>query len=305
MIKKLRLQLGLRGEQTNTTGNLVTTNEKNDKHYFNLFPTVGLMYMKSPNHIFSLNYKSSIYRPTYSFLNPFIIYQNQYTYSQGNPNIQPMIFNKVSFAYSYHQFLNISLSYLHVQKMISVVYLQGADNTVIQSYDNLNHGDVFNLTVSAQKQIGVWQTSLTGIGGYAHYVNSSSSNSTNSSLVGVLQWQNSFAFKHGWSVEAFSVYRAPMASNALELKQAFQTDLGLNKTLFKGDGSLKISVTDVFNSGELNTVYDNQGITTSTNSHDETRFVNLIFRYKFGNKHIKANQKHDTGISDLQQRMGN
>ncbi len=305
MIKKLRLQLGLRGEQTNTTGNLVTTNEKNNKHYFNLFPTVGLMYMKNTNNIFSLNYKSSITRFGYDVVNPFIVYQNQYTYSQGNPNIQPMLIDRLSFGYVYHQFLSVSAGYTYIKRLISLEYLQGDNNAVIQTFGNLNHGNSYTLTVTVQKQIGVWQTVLTGVGGYVHYTNSNSTESVNNSWLGILQWQNNFNFKHGWSMEENSSYSAPMASGATKISHLFNNSLGLSKSLFKGNGSLKLSVTDVFNSAKPKVVYNNQGIVTNSNSHDETRFVHLTFKYKFGNKHIKANKQHASGVSDLQQRMGN
>ncbi|ANI87907.1 hypothetical protein A9P82_00365 [Arachidicoccus ginsenosidimutans] len=305
MIKKLRLQLGLRGEQTNTTGNLVTTNEKTDKHYFNLFPTIGLMYMKNRNSIFSLNYKSSIYRFDYNVVNPFIIYQNQYTYSQGNPNIQPMLIDRFSFGYVYHQFLSVSAGYAHVRRLISLEYLQGENNTVIQSYGNLNHSNSYTLTVAAQKQIGAWQTVLTGIGGYVHYVNSNATEAINNSWLGIIQWQNNFNFKHGWSAEENSSYSSPMASGATKIAHLFNNSAGFSKSLFKGAGNLKLSVTDMFNSAKPKIVYNNQRIITNTNSHDETRFVNLTFKYKFGNRRVKAKSQRETGVSDLQQRMGN
>ncbi len=75
---------------------------------------------------------------------------------QANTGIQPMLINKLNLGYVYHQFLNVSASYTHIKRMISLKYLQGDNNTIIQSYGNLNHGDYYTFTVTAQKQIGVW-----------------------------------------------------------------------------------------------------------------------------------------------------
>ncbi|HEY0299059.1 MAG TPA: outer membrane beta-barrel protein [Arachidicoccus sp.] len=106
-------------------------------------------------------------------------------------------------------------------------------------------------------------------------------------------------------MEENSAYSAPMASGGTKISHLFNNSIGFSKSLFKGDGSLKFSVTDVFNSAKPKVVYNNQGIVTSTYSHDETRFINLTFKYKFGNKYVKANKQYDAGASDLQQRMGN
>ena len=305
-IKKLHIQLGIRGEQTNTVGNSVTLEDKNKKNYFNLFPNVGLMYIKNAKNIFSLNYKKSIVRFGYDVVNPFIIYQNEYTYSQGNPNIQPMISQRYSFGYVYHQFLNVSLSFTHINQMISILYEKGNDNTIIQTYGNLKNGNVGSLTISAQKQIGIYRSVLTVMGGYAKYTFADTIGmKNNNSFLFYSQWQNNFDFKHGWSVESSTMYLAPLAEGATKLQHLFKEDVGMSKSLFKNDVSIKLSLTDVFNTYKMKTVYSNNGIITNEKSNDESRFFNLTFRYKFGNKHVKANNQRQSVISDLQQRMNN
>lgn len=304
-IKKVRLQLGLRAEQTNTTGNLITTKDKRDNHYFNLFPTVNLMYMRNQKNIFSLAYKGSIYRFDYNYVNPFIVYQNQYTYSQGNPDIQPMLFNKISLNYIYNQILSVNLGYTHVKHMISLEYMQGENNTLIQTYGNLNYGNYYTLNITLQKQLGIWQAVLSGLGGYAHYVNSKAASLINNSFMGRLQWQNNFNFKGGWSIEENSAYSAPIASGSAKIGALFNTGIGVSKTLWKGDGSIKLSVSDVFNTAKPDIRYKNVGIITNTDINNETRFVNLTFKYKFGNKHVKDKKARKSGVSDLLNRMGN
>ena len=80
--KKWGAQLGLRLENTNATGNQVTTGEEFNRHYTQLFPTGYLQYQPNKKNTFVLNYGRRIRRPDYQNLNPFINFIDRYTYSQ-------------------------------------------------------------------------------------------------------------------------------------------------------------------------------------------------------------------------------
>ncbi|HRI22993.1 MAG TPA: outer membrane beta-barrel family protein, partial [Panacibacter sp.] len=81
---KYNLTGGLRAEQTNTSGDLST--QRTDKtNYINLFPNFSAVYIKDAKNMFIFNYKKSIVRYGFNYVNPFITYQSQYSYSQGNP----------------------------------------------------------------------------------------------------------------------------------------------------------------------------------------------------------------------------
>lgn len=303
MIRRLRIQLGVRAEQTHTNGDQRTLHKKMEQDYFNLFPTLGLMFMKNANNIYSLNYKRSIFRFNYNYVNPFITYQNAYNYYQGNPQLKPMLFDKLSFGYTHNHILHLNLGFTHVSHMIALQYLQGADNTVIQSYGNLNYGDYLTLTATIQKQMGVWQTTLTGLGGYAHYVSTGAP--ANNSFMGLLQWQHHLLLKKGWHFEANIGYSAPMASGVTKIEALFNTGIGISKALFKQAGALKLSVTDLFNTAKPSIRYQQSGITTYTDIQNESRFIRLTFKYSFGNKRVKPKTKKISGISELLNRMGN
>ena len=93
--KKLSGQFGLRLENTNAKGDQVTTGEKFDRHYTQLFPTAFLQYNLNQKNTFGLNYGRRIERPDYEDLNPFILFLDKYTFEQGNPNLQPQFSHNV------------------------------------------------------------------------------------------------------------------------------------------------------------------------------------------------------------------
>ena len=78
--KKWYGQFGLRLENTNAKGNQVTTGQRFDRHYTQLFPTAFIQYKPSDKNSFVLNYGRRISRPDYEDLNPFILFLDKYTF---------------------------------------------------------------------------------------------------------------------------------------------------------------------------------------------------------------------------------
>jgi outer membrane receptor protein involved in Fe transport len=108
--KKWSAQSGLRMENTQTEGNSLTINRINENNYLRIFPTAYIAFTPDDNNSFSLNYGKRISRPRFSFLNPFRTYASTYSYSEGNPFLQPSSRHNVEFGYTFKN-LNISLYY--------------------------------------------------------------------------------------------------------------------------------------------------------------------------------------------------
>lgn len=96
--------LGVRGEQTNTKGDLVTTNQQFDQNYFDLFPSASLSQKLGKTEEISLSYSRRIQRPQSWALNPFKQATDPLNYFSGNPNLKPQYTN--SFELSFIKYLN-------------------------------------------------------------------------------------------------------------------------------------------------------------------------------------------------------
>ncbi|MBC8645044.1 TonB-dependent receptor [Flavobacterium lindanitolerans] len=108
---KWSVKAGLRGEYTSLEGNSVTTSEVNDQNYFKLFPTFYTMYKPNGNHEIGFSYGKRISRPRYSELNPFRIYNNNYSYGMGDPKLLPTIVHNLNFLYTLKGKYNFDLYY--------------------------------------------------------------------------------------------------------------------------------------------------------------------------------------------------
>jgi Outer membrane protein beta-barrel family/Carboxypeptidase regulatory-like domain len=306
-IKKWNIQAGLRIEQTNTTGNSLTANRKDKNSYVDFFPNISLDYTKNENNVFSMSYRKSITRFGFNIVNPFVVYQNRYAYSQGNPGIQPEINHSIELSYIYKQAYSLTVDYIHGAKTLGEVYLPAVNNVTVSSYANYNTSDALYFSFSANKKITKnWQVSFNPMYGYIsmnNTVKNVSAGSAKKLWVGQVQWGNSFSFKKGWTAEISLLYISPFQYGSYTTKTMFNSDLGISKTIMQNKASLKLGASDIFNTLNYNKELNYAGIVTSLKYKPESRFINLTFKYKFGNKNVKGNNRKQSKINDLKTRV--
>ncbi len=306
-IKKWSIETGLRMEQTNTNGNSITANKINKNNYINWFPNVGVEFTKNKNNVIGFAYRKSIERFGFDYVNPFVVYQNQYAYSQGNPLIQPQINHAFEMSYVYKQVYSFSLSYIRGVKSLGELYLQAPNNVTISSYGNFNSNDIFYFSAYGSKKLfKKWTITLVPVVGYIALNNASNGiaqGDVKKILLTQLNWQNSIAFKKGLTAELNFNYVSPYQYGSYTTKLFFNSSFGLSKPIFKGKVTARLGVTDIFNTVNSNKVLDYDGIKSIVNYKAESRFINLMLRYKFGNKNVRAKARNQSKVNDIQNRI--
>jgi len=307
-IGKYSIQAGVRAEQTSTEGYSVTLQQKNNNDYFNIFPNLLVQYAMSPLHVFGLGYKKNIVRYGFDYVNPFILYQSQYTYSQGNPYIRPQIDNSVELSYSYAGKLSASLTYARSTNSLTPVYRQDTvSKLIISSYDNLSEADFLYFTVMSNLSIGKSSSIInTASALYSAYHGTSGAGALDNKAFAA-QFSSNYILKlsQRTTAEATGFYVTPVASGIYKVSSVFKIDIGISRKILQDRGSLKLSVSDIFNTLRSKyTVENYQNVNASYNNKPETRFFNLVFNYKFGNQYVKAGKNRKTGTDELRARMG-
>ena len=306
-IKKWSIQTGLRAEFTNTTGNSVTLNQVDKKSYVDLFPNIAVEFNKDENNQIGFNYRKSINRYGFNYVNPFIIYQNQYAYSKGNPDIEPELSHSFELSYTFRQAYSLSLNYVHGTRTLGEIYLQGPNNSTISSYGNYNSSDIVYTSLSVYQPLTkFWVVSINPMLGFMKLNNSSAvaaGTDNKNTLITQINWMNSFVFAKTWGAELSMMYLSPFQYGSYKTKTLFSTDLGFSKNIMKNKASLKLAVTDIFNTLVYNKEVNYGGVMTSLDQKQESRFINLVFRYKFGNKNVKARSQRTSKVSDIQNRV--
>lgn len=97
---KFSMQLGLRGELTDLSWDLYSTNSHSDKKpYGNLFPSAFFSYAITEKDELQLSYTRRISRPRRYWLNPYVNVSDPSNIYFGNPDLDPEISNSTEFSY--------------------------------------------------------------------------------------------------------------------------------------------------------------------------------------------------------------
>jgi len=111
------MKIGLRGEYTYTIGhNMSGKDLKNN--YFNLFPSVYVGYMPTPDWLISLAYSRRIQRPTYDMLDPTILYESAHTFRQGDSKLLPEFTHHVIASFGFSEYISLDFHFSHTTNWI-------------------------------------------------------------------------------------------------------------------------------------------------------------------------------------------
>jgi outer membrane receptor protein involved in Fe transport len=129
-MKKWKLNAGLRAEPTQTRAISYVEEQRLNKYYLKLFPSLLVSYKLNDGNQFSLNYNKRIHRPSFWDMNPYKSFMTAYTYVEGNPYLEPAYIT------------NIELSHRYKYLLTSSLYLNMVNNgfsRVIKTHDKGNY----------------------------------------------------------------------------------------------------------------------------------------------------------------------
>lgn len=293
------VQVGLRAEQTNSKGNSITQQKVSDRHYFNLFPSIFLNRVLSKDHEIGLSYSRRIDRPDYEDLNPFINFVDLYTYSVGNPFLNPQYTNAFEFTYSYKKTINVSLGFSHTSDAITRVLLSDTiKKTLFISSQNLAEKNSYNLNINSPLTIIKWWTTNNNL--TVFYNKFSTPN-----LLGVPYSSGKLAFNANTnhtinvnpttSIEMSGYYQSPLVEGTLAIKAQYGIDMGVRKTFINKKLNVKFAANDIFNLQKWGTTSALPGQNYNVSEKQESRIFRLTCTYRFGSNDIKGARQRSKG----------
>jgi iron complex outermembrane receptor protein len=305
--KKFSGQLGLRLENTNAKGNQLTSGDKFERNYTQLFPTVYLQYTLNAKNQFVINYGRRIERPDYEDMNPFIHFLDRYTYEQGNPNLRPQFAHNIELTHTYGGFLNTTLNYTSTNDIIQQVIEQHeATNETFIKKANIASLHQFGIAVSANKQITKWWTGNI----YANLFNNRFKGVVNNADISIgvtslmMQLQQQFKFGKTWGAELSGFYRSKSVEGVIVIQPMSQINMGVSKQILKNKGSVRFNIRDIFASTKFNGSSKYGNVDAKFQDINDSRAFSLSFTYRFSKGKINANgSRKNGGASDEQNRV--
>lgn len=104
---------GLRVEEVTIDTNQVTSNLKDSYDYLRAYPSLHVQYKLGDTRQVNASYSRRIQRPTPGDLNPYRIYQDPYSYRQGDPRLKPQTTDSFEVAYQTRKGYNYYLGTLY------------------------------------------------------------------------------------------------------------------------------------------------------------------------------------------------
>ncbi|MEO7962186.1 MAG: TonB-dependent receptor, partial [Ginsengibacter sp.] len=293
--KKTTIQAGVRMENTNSEGNLVSNTAQSDgnvkRSYTDLFPSGAITYMLNQKNTLNLSYSRRIDRPSYQNLNPFENKLDELTYSKGNAFLNPQYTNSFQLSHTFLYKYVTSVSYSHIKDFFAQI-IDTLQNRAFITQKNLATQNIYSLNISAPVTITKWWSAFATFNGYhsAYRADFGSGKIINVNVDAFsIYTQQSFTVKKGPTFELSGYFNSPTVwGGTFKSKSIGFVDAGVQQKILKGAGTVKVSFTDIFKTLHWRGISEFGGSYLDASGNFESQQLKINFSYRFGNKLVKA-----------------
>ncbi|MEA4983868.1 hypothetical protein SDC9_42211 [bioreactor metagenome] len=303
-LNKTTLQLGLRLENTFSSGNSVVTNQVDDTTYIKLFPSFFVQQQLNKDNNLNFRYSYRIGRPSYHHLNPFRWMVDPYTFNIGNPNLKPQFTHTAGLSHSYKNKLISNLGVNYTTGLFTEIIRQDdVSRTVYQTMENLQNSLDLTLSETLQLQPFKWWRFNGTVTGMYKTIQMDEQNLIPLSRFSFMaNMSNNFTLPWKLDLEMSGRYNSEQLISNIILRPRYSIDLGIQRKVLKDQGTIKVSVSDILNTsnGGAYAKYDNVDIEVMNKW--ESRRLNISFNYRFGKDNFKTRANRTTSSSEEENR---
>lgn len=272
-----------------------------------LFPSLFIEKQFTDTKSLGLAYSRRITRPTFNDMAPFVFFVTPNTFWSGNPALKSAISDGLRLDYQYNHWL-ISLQYSHADDAIGQWQSRVDPETNEQIYmaENLDYIRTYSITTSFPLELSSWWDIQTNITGRYQEIKSNHLGFEKSDDAAgfTLDMTNTISLPREFTFEISGNYVSKESWGFQHLRPRGALNIGLQKSLFDGQGILRLSGTDVLATD--NWRLDGDGIQENIETvftYDwYARSINLTFTWNFGNNDIDA-VNLETGSAEEQERV--
>jgi ferric enterobactin receptor len=282
---QLSYQFGLRGELTDVTTTFLKTNQVTPRNYANLFPSAHFTYKLPKENAVQLSYSRRVRRPRYDDLNPFVTFSDNRNFFSGNAKLNPEFshafelghvkyFDKGSFA--------SSMYYRHTTDKIQTIRRVNNLGSATTQPENLLIEDAFGAEFTSQyTPVKWWKLDFN-----ANFFRAITDGSNIEAIYksDTYSWfarqTSKFSLPHAIDLQVRGNYEAPQKLPQGQRQAFYYVDLGMNKDILHGKGTLTLNVSDLFNSRKNRIITEGANFYTSGYFQGRKRQTNLTFIYR-------------------------
>jgi len=301
---RLSIKAGLRAEHTTMDGNSITGNEKFNRNYLSLFPSVFLSQKIDEKHnsFGFFSYSRRLQRPSFAYLNPYRLQFDDYLTQLGNPDLMPEYTHKLELGATWKDF-SADIYYSITTDKIAQLASPVANNVIEYQPMNFNNSNEYGFSLNAPFKITKWWTMNNSLAGYnlRYTLNDFSILQTTF----YARAQNMIVLKKLAELDFALDYRSPFVGANTRYADQFSTDLGINKRVLNKALLLRFYVSDIFNTSREREFTEYSGTTINFYQKRPTRTFSFYVGYTFSSGKKFSNKKIEQSNDEEKSRIGN
>ncbi len=312
-IKKWAVQAGLRVENTESHGELMSLNPRDEdnvkRSYVDAFPSFAITYNASKKHTFGLTYSRRIDRPRYQNLNPFEQRLDELTFRKGNPFLQPQYTQNVNFNHTFMGMMTTTLTYSRTNDFFGQIIDSTQRRRTFITEKNIAQMDNYSIGIATPIPLAKWYNGYISLNAFrqiyeADFGTGKKLNIATNGFNGYSE--HSFTLKSGLKMQVSGWYNhGGVWGGTFVGKSMGSLDLGLQKAFLNNKVDVKLSFTDVLKTAGWDAISNFGGIYFAGQGYNESQTVRVNATYRFGNMKVKGARQRKTGLEDEQRRAGN
>lgn len=295
---KFSWQMGLRTEVSDILANRKKEGIKRTYNYINFFPSAFLTYKVKNSSQLQLSYSRRINRPRFRELNPLSSFTNNRSFRVGNTNLQPEYTD--SYEFGYLQNFEAATIYYGIYYRYTTQLIQrvsppaNSDGITFSIPENLGNSKSFGIELNTAKDFTEWYRINGNFNFYRQEINGVAfgENLAAETITYSLRLSNNFKVSDLFNAQLNVSYRAPQNRSQGRSKSVTSVDFGITRDFWNENGTLALSVRDVFNSRKYR--YATETSNFVSNRVYQSRvgpLANLSLTYRLNQKKERSSRK--------------
>ncbi|MEO6191133.1 MAG: outer membrane beta-barrel family protein, partial [Saprospiraceae bacterium] len=310
IIEKLTGRVGLRFEET-----FINADIRNEASFSNSYPTLvpsGLISYNVTKAITSkISYSRRIQRPSMSYLNPYVNYNDPTNISYGNPKLSPELTESFEWQNGYSKnFNNLNVTLYHKRTSDLIDNYRFIDSLGItnSTYNNLSKSYSSGATINGGvMKLGKIILNATMNLFYQKIKSERFVGVKNDAFNYTLNGFCMVNITPTWSLTLFSLYNSPKLTTQGKQGTWYVYSLGARKELWKKKGAVSFGIDNPFETWmPINSSFKSSEFSYNSRSLFEGRGIRAGIEYRFGAMEFGQSNKKKKGYQndDLKQNEG-
>ncbi len=301
--KKFSCQLGLRGEFSDVSTELVETSEINKREYFQLFPSAHFSYEFSKESFIQLSYSRRISRPRYWWLSPFFTFSDSRNYFSGNPNLNPEYTHSSELGFLKYWkkgSLLASLYYRYSTDIMQRILLTDSLGFTQRLPVNLGDKNSFGIEFSGSYDLFKWWDLTANFNFYREISDGDylGVNYSNDTYAYTGRLRTKLKIKRKLSIQTTFNYRSPQSTAQGSRKARYDWGAAISLDCFKGNGTLSLNARDILNTRKRRSIVETEYFYSENEFQWRSRQITLSFVYRINQKKEYDGERKYSGEDD-------